>query len=596
MRDNRSRWGRRWTRALLVLALASGGAVAGCDDDKKPDGVEPTKAQEVAPSGPIDELEAPTEVVTFGGSDSLVSLANKIGAVGGPMGAAAVNPAMMGKGMAKTFGLKNDGAFALDKPFRFAMVDPKNLAEPLVLVVSMTKKEDLVALLPPAHKKDDAGNAISYPVDGETVYLNFIDDFAVFSQNQEIFAKQKAFLVKLAGAKVPNEGVAVVSASNATKMYAKELAEAVTEAEQALANQPGMPMGGDGMKKMAQWFATTAKELDRVVVRVDGVEDGGKLTFDLVPKEGSELKKTFGALGKQKLELLDEVPADAPIAMVAAIDPNATGELTQSLTAWSLQLSLGDEVDEELTRAMDDYWKASTGQMAFAAHQVPNVEGLRFSGVFGVRDAEKARAAQKVLRGIYERDSFKKTYDEMGVAMSFTPEAYRVGDVPVARVSAKLDDAAGDANLRSALGPTAALFSDLMNTHVAIAEPLGVMAYGQDGRSVVEAWLGGDMPGGLDAAPGMVRALKHAAPGLFMVIYGKPLEVMKAMGVSSPQGQQAAGQGGDSGLALSAGADEGGLHVVLDLPTTQVAALVSAAMTMQRGMGGMGAPPGPRGL
>jgi hypothetical protein len=274
------------------------------------------------------------------------------------------------------------------------------------------------------------------------------------------------------------------------------------------------------------------------------------------------------------------------------MDPDSTGELTQSLTAWSLQLSLGDDVDEELTQAMDDYWKASTGQVAFAAHGVPNVEGLRFSGLFGVRDAEKARAAQKVLRGIYERDAFKKTYDEMGVTMTFKPGAYQVGDVPVDRVEAKLDDTAGSNNLKQALGPTAALFGDLMNTHVAIASPLGVMAYGEDGKAVVEAWLGGDMPGGLDKAKGMVRALKHAAPGLFMVMYGKPLEVMKAMGVTPPQ--QAA-QGGDSGLAMSAGADKGTLHVVLDLPTNQVAALMSAAMTMQRGMS-PGGPVGPQGL
>ena len=94
----------------------------------------------------------------------------------------------------------------------------------------------------------------------------------------------------------------------------------------------------------------------------------------------------------------------------------------------------------------------------------------------------------------------------------------------------------------------------------------------------------------------MVSALKHAAPGLFMIMYGKPLEVMKALGVSPPQGQAAQGKGGDRGLALSAGAEKGTLHVVLDLPTTQVAALMSAAMTMQRGMGGMGGPTGPRGL
>lgn len=594
MRDNRS----RRIGALVVLATSLTLGAVGCDDDDKSDvGVEAKKTEEVAPSGPIDQLAAPAEVVAYGGSDSLESFAKKAGAVAGPMGAATINAPLMAKGLAKTLGLKNESAIALDKPTRFAVVDPKKLDEPLVFLVTMTKKEELMALLPPKTTKDEGGNAIAYDSpEAKRIYLNFLDDFAVFAQDKELFGKHKAFLAKLAGSTVSNEAAIVMSVANGSKIYESELTDAVKQAEQALQQSPNPALGGDGMKKMAQWFASTAKEMDKLVIRLDGVSDGGKLTFDLLPKEGTDLKKTFVALGGQKLELLDEVPAQAPLAMVTAVDPDKGGELTQSLTAWSLQLSLGDDVDQKYLDAMDRYFEATTGQMAFAAHQVPGVEGLRFSGLIGVRDAEKAREAQSVLRELYAKEKFKNTYEQLGMTMAFTPSAYKVGDVPVDRVEAKLEDSGGQANLKQTLGPTAALFGDLMNTHVALAEPLGVMAYGQDGKSVIEAWLGDKVAGGFDKAPGVVRSVKHAPKGLFLLVYGEPMRLTSALGMPTARGAQLPV---DSGLAVMAGADDGKLHVVLDLPTEQVAALMSMAMQMQQGMGGppgIGAPPGPQGL
>jgi len=334
------------------------------------------------------------------------------------------------------------------------------------MMVSTTGTDKLVALLPETKKKDDQGNAYSYVVRGQTTFVNFIDDFAVFTREAKVFATHKAFLVKLAGATPDADGTAVIAVSNTAKVYDKELKDIVKEAEKALQQSPSMPMAGDQVTKMAQWFANTIGEMDRVVVRLDGLADGGKLTFDVMTKEGTELRKTFEALGKQKLELLESLPADAPLAFAAALDPDKGGELTQSLTAWSLQLSLGKDVDEKYVTAMNDYWTATTGQMAFAAHEVPGVEGVRFSGLIGIRDADKARAAQKVLRELYDREEFKKTYADMGLTMTFKPSAYKVGDVPVDRVEAKLDDTTGDQNLKQALGPSAALFGDMMNSHL----------------------------------------------------------------------------------------------------------------------------------
>jgi hypothetical protein len=595
MCDNTSRRGRfGW---LVLLTAALGLSAAGCKDDKKPDvEVAASKTKEVAPSGPMEKLTAPENVVVYGGSESLASLTKKIALIGGPVAAATMNSAAIGQGLANSLALKDSSALALDKPFRFAIIDPKKSPEPMVTLVSTTGMDKLVAALPAGHKKDEAGNAYSYTAKGKTLYLNFIDDFAVFSYQPAVFGANKAFLIKLAGATPGSDGAAVLAVAHSTKIYADELKQIVKDAEKAIPSSPGMPMAGAGIGKMAEWFANTAGEMDRIVVRLDGLADGGKLGFEVVPKEGSELKKTFGALGTQKLELLDKIPADAPLAFAMAMDPDVGGELTQSLTAWSLQLSLGEDVDEKYVTAMNEYFKATSGQMMFAAHSVPGVEGLRFSGLMGIRDADKARASQTTLRELYDREAFKKTYADMGLSMTFKPNAYKVGDVPVDRVEAKLDDTAGDANLKQTLGPSAALFGDMMNSHVALASPLGVIAYGEDGKSVIEAWLGGKVPGGFAKAPGVVRALQNAAPGLFMVMYGAPLDVMQAMKLGAPMPNAPSSK---NGLALTAGAKGGSVHIVLDLPTEQVTALMSMAMSMQGGMGqpgGMRPGGGPGGL
>ena len=592
MRDNTSRKVLRSLRlAVAWLGIAGAatvgfGSLAGCKDDKKSETeVAASKAKEVAPSGPIDALEVPDGVVFFGGTDNLLQLATKAGTVGGPLGTAAINGPQVAKGLADNLGVTDTSVLALDKPLRFAVVDPKEAKEPLTVIVATTDPKALPDKLPQNKKADVEGNAFSYENAGKTFYLNFIDDYAVFSQDPKAFGKQKAFFVKLIGATVSAEGTAVVSVENASRIYATELDQSLEKMKSEIASQ-SQP-GAAGLGEMANWVGSTAKEMKRCVISLGALADGGRISVTVTAKTGSDLDKTLASLGKRELKLLDKLPADAPLAFVGAIDPDKAGDLTRGLTAWALQISLGDELQEKYVTAMKDYWKATTGEVAFAAHKVPGAEGLEVSALYGIRDAESARASQTLLRELYQDEKLKKTHEELGLTMTFEPAAYKVGDVPVDRIKTTFKEGApgSPADLQKSLGPAAGLFGDMMNSHIAIGPELGVMVYGEDGKGTVEAWLEGKMPGGFAQAAGVKRALENAAPGLFMVLYGAPVDVFREMQQGNAGGANLPAS--KNGLAITAGAEKGTLHLVLDLPTEQVQALMGLGMMLQ-GPGGRG--------
>jgi hypothetical protein len=429
----------------------------------------------------------------------------------------------------------------------------------------------------------------------------------VLTSDAELFGQHKSFLLRLAGAQVTHATL-VVSGKNAGAAFKTELDAAIAEVKKS-ADAPDSPLNGPGLGKMLEWMISVARDLDTIVMRIEPTEDGAKLAIDVSAVAQSALDKSMRLLGERKLALLDDIPVDAPAAFVMSIDPDNDDELTRSLTAWSLQLSLGQQVDEKYADAMNAYWKATTGDMAFAAHSAPRghaprghaprghaprghaVPGdapkddgtepkLRFSALTGIRDAAAARAAQETLRGMYDEEKLAKLYADMGVKVSFKPNAYKVADVEVGVVSAELADTRGDAklDLKRALGATAGLLTDMMNSHVAIGDELGVMVYGTDAKPVMEAWLGGKMSGGLDKSRGVARAMKHAAEGMFMLAYGSPSEVMRSL---NPQIPTLGGAAKDGGIALSVGATKGVLHLVLDLPSSQASALAAGLMTLR---------------
>jgi hypothetical protein len=165
------------------------------------------------------------------------------------------------------------------------------------------------------------------------------------------------------------------------------------------------------------------------------------------------------------------------------------------------------------------------------------------------------------------------------MTLEYKEDAYKVGDVGVSTMQVKAGKAL------AALGPFGPMLEDLMTTHTAHGKDLGVVAYGKDGKATIEAFLGGKIAGGLDQAPGVVRALKNAAPGTFLLMYAAPVELVKGIDLGGKN--PLAAKLGDipaskSGIAISVGAQGGVVTVTLDVPTEQAKNVAQLALRGQQ--------------
>jgi hypothetical protein len=590
MRDKASRgWLRPWLAiAALAAVPALAGGAAGCKDeaakptDQPEVAVTATPVKEVAPSGALGKLEAPESVMVYGGIDSPEKLAGHASELifgSDARGAMQLQGAV--GALAIRYGLSDGTALDPKKSVRFAVVDPKAHKEPIVVAVGISGRDAFIKTLPAKAVKDDGGNAYGYTTGASTpVFVNFVDDWAVFSNTKEIFPQHKAFMVKLIGATVDSDAAVVVDVAHLSKAYATDFEAALARAKTELeSNASAIPIGSpSGVGKILDWAATVAKDLDRVLVSTSASAEGGKLSLAFSPKAGTDLAKTFQALGPRKLDaMLAKLPADAPLALVASFDTSTTSDLMRTIAAWSLQLSLGQgAAAADYSKAMNDYWQAASGDTALAAHAFDGK--LRLSLLTGVKDAEAMKKALVAMRAMYGEEGVKKLYEKMGIKLEHKAGAYKVGDVSVDTVTATLlepkptsPNAPKDkpqVDLKRAMGAGAGIFAELMSHHTAIGKDTAFMVYGAESKKTMEAWLGNTIGGGLDREPGIQRAVKNAAPGLFFLLYGAPLAVAGALEKGTTVGPV------KEGIAISAGGDGGMLHLVIDVPGGQAKDLV----------------------
>ncbi len=580
------------SKGLLIL-LVSTASVFGvaCKDDpveKKDDvTVAPTRATEVAPSGTLDKLSAPDAVVIYGGFDNVGKMAGHLSelVLGSPaQGALQLESAV--STVALRFGLKDGKALDTSKAVRFAIVDPKANEQPFCVAVGLKSREAFVKSLPDKHKKDDSGNAFSFvTADMKAVFVNYVDDWAVFTGHKEVFGANKAFVVKLIGSSIAGDGGAIVEVGNLTKLYAADLTAALAEMKRNMSQAATSIPAAGGVDKMTDWMMSVVKDLDKVVVTTTASKEAGRLQFDLIAKAGTELEKSLKVLGARKLgPMLSRLPADAPAALVASFDPNTATDLIRGLTAWSMQLTAGKSASEkDYSDAMNAYWKASNGDMAMVTHHFGGE--MRVSMLAGLRDAKGADAAMTTLRGMYKEDNLKKLYADMGLSYSFKKGAYKVGkfrvDSNVVKLTGPKGKGKGKAgmSLGGAMGPGGDLFAQMMSHDFSITDDTMISVYGTGARKLMEAWIEGKVTGGLDKAPGMQRALKTAAPGTFFMLYGSPLAVAQAF-----QNKGAPPPPAGNGLALSAGSTGAVLHVVLDAPADQTKAMMQMFSRLGGGM------------
>lgn len=563
---------------LLSLSAALGLALVGCGKDDPATGggtdkAPATTAQGAAVVAPAKEIQAPAELLLYGGSNGTEDAVKQLKDL-----AAQVVPeipdlvAMVGPALQNEFRLKDAAAIDTKKPMRFAIFDQKTYGRsPETLMLGVTSPDAFAAALPDHEKTQNVeGNAWSYlkfPGSKSPMYINFVGGYAVVTRHKDLFPKNKDFFEALGAATLPDAGGLVVELENVVRLYGpeidqsfKQMAEMMTMAAQASPQAKGQVETVQGMITWLQGAMREARQLRASLV----IKDGVQLDLRLVPKAGSPLAKTISELaGTGKSDLLAKIPADAPFFFAAAIDPAKAAELSAKLNeAFMVQpIFKGNAAQAKpYGDAMRDYILAMDGQVVVAAH--PSPAGLQLLGLFGVADQAKLKTAHGKLSELYTDPAAVAYYDAMGVGMELQKNAYTVGNVSVDITRTTLKNMPPEAMvMMGAMG-------DLFVQHIAVGEKLGIMAYGEAGKASIEGILGNTLKGGLDQAPGAKRAISGAAPGFFGLLYLNPIELAKGvkLGGMNPLATMLAEVKADTGIAISQAVTDGALRMVLDIP------------------------------
>ncbi len=565
----------------LSVVLATGLTTLACDKKDAPEATA-TATKDVAPAGAIDRLVAPAGTLAFGGAESPDALLKSLSGLAGPLGAG-LTPELATHGLEQALGL---GAASVDatKPARFLVTDAK-ATEPLVIAFAMKNRDAFASALPADKKTNDAGNAYSYGRANKTVYVNLLDEFAVVTHAPELFGKHKDFVKQLLGSKADGAFSAVVSVKNASEMFGKELDALLAELEKGGGQMkgtgfaPGAPAQSLEMMRAA---ATFVREIDTVAFTAS--VPGGDLlvTIDTRAKAESALAKHVAATKAGQLGLLPKLPKETTFAAIFSVDPTSDNALMKQLSRWGMKLGVGAAGSAEMERATDAFYRATTGEMAFFAYRPDGKGDLAMVSLSGVKDADAVRSAWAEMMKAYSSETVKKGFAQAGFDITFTENAYKIGDVAVNVTESKLTE---EAKKRPELAQVSAMLDMFTTSHSAVTSEHVVVAMGKAGKSTLEAWLGGKVPGGLDTAPGLVKARARAADNAVGIMYGSPVELIQSIlgqAAAAPM-PGAPGASAQGGVALSVGQKDGALRIVLDLPAAQLQGMVAAVGALAGG-------------
>jgi hypothetical protein len=569
-----------------MMALAICLAALGCGDKKKADdpkakngATAPASKGQQAPSKTPAKpaLEAPKTVLVYGGlnnanqaADALTKLAQQVMPEVPPLSA------MMGPVLQQQFKLKSADVLDLSKPVRFAIFDHKQFGRaPEALLVGIKAPKAFADALPATGKKENAdGNAwtyLKYEGSRQPVFVNFAGNFAVITRNKDIFPKHKDFFTALSTATLPETGAIMVEMEHVMAsrgdLFKRNLADLRKTMAQA---GDAAKMGGqmDAAKKMIDWVEKAALEVDTGALYLVTRPDGLKFDFRLNPKDGSNLSKSFMAFkGQGRAALLGKMPANSPAFATFDFDPKqALNAFNVMSKAFAIDPIFGGDTAKAkpYLDAMNQYVRGMDGQMVMGV--MPSASGMEIVSLFGVSDAKAVRTAQATMSGMYTDPAAQAYYDKMGIKMQLQQKAYTVGGVPVDIVRTTMT------NLPPEAAGMIGMMGDFFVQHIAIGDTLGVMAYGESGKTRVEAMLNGKVPGGLDNSASIKRAIKEAAPNFSMLAWVNPIELAKGvkLGGMNPLAAMLGDIKSTSGLGISAGINGSAAQMVIDIPVALV--------------------------
>lgn len=567
------------TLALLALALAP---VAGCGDEKDQKPVIvwalPASVADLKGSA-IGEIAPPPPVIAWGGADDL----DKLGA-GVQAFLTQVSPMMpdvldlVKDELRRRLALTKLDGIDWKRPARVAVFDPKGMPQgSLAVFVPLANKDAFLATLPPARKENDEGNAISYRDDlGRFVYLNFIDNGVAITWDKKQFTDNADFIVRLARSTTPEGQAFFLSAKNVSTLYSKDIDDMIAQQKQQAASMNMSELQSEIYSRLVGWMVSSFKDLDRAEALPKILDDGARLSLRLRPKAGSELEKSFKAIEAHPHTLISRLPADAPLFASLSTNPGSADGLTQRLIEWAMSVGFGGKLPEGYAEAMKAYFKATSGEMAIAAHKPVSGEGLTLTTLLGVQDEAALRDAMRKSRDVFKDKATMDVYKKAGVKVDYRENAYKVGSVPVDTVEMSFEKGK---NPYAQLGPFGEGVGELTTTSTAVSKDLAVIAYGKDGRKTVEAFLNGKVEGGLDKAAGPARALRLGVKDPVGILYISPIEIGRRIWLNgkNPIAEGLRDIAGTTGVALSFTAKDGVFEVVLDVPNEQAKNITQGA-------------------
>ncbi|MBI4951695.1 MAG: hypothetical protein HY908_06650 [Myxococcales bacterium] len=540
-------------------------------------------------AGSFAELVAPPEIYLLGGVQSVDRLATAAQAIVAGIAPGATTPlAAAGPAVAQRLGLSGPSGLDFGKPIHFALFNP-NGQDPSVFVFGLRSREAFVQTLPASRQANVQGNAYAYGKLGDA-FVNFVGEYAVFTHQADTFARHRDFLARLAGASLPTDLAVTLGVKNLVTGMGQDLEQTVGALRRALARraEASAELGGAAasLAEVLDWLVGAAKDVDHVAATAS-FGDGALVRVAVVPARGSALARTVGglvALEPPAQSLLASYPALVPFVLATHFDPAAVATLHDELgRVLTRMLPYPPEVRAPLLDASKQLLSALTGEMVLAAQGVPDGDGLGLTASMVVKDPALARKALAAWGDAMADRRLAAVYARLGITLERKKAAYKLGEISFDSLEAKLDPAK-----QAELGPGASTLADLMTLHFGVGKERAYLAYGRKAKGALEALVGGKLAGGFEAEPAVARARERGVPAPLVFLYAQPLELVKALAQAQTDPRAKRVKDGLSllppskaGVALSVGATDGVLSLVLDAPAEQLQRLVELAVLVK---------------
>ncbi|GMV41249.1 MAG: hypothetical protein AMXMBFR64_29650 [Myxococcales bacterium] len=561
----------------------------------------PDKAGDERPAVPAT-VSVPDGVILYGGIKSLDDLTARISSV-----VDKVKP-MPGLGMVITGALSKElGLSSMDwldtsKPARFAVWNPKEGGQPLVMAFPMKSREAFEKALPEARESGAEGNAFKYQAGMKDAFVNFAGDYALLARDAKAYDRLKGFAEGGLAAYKPNDAFEItIAVGNLTRIFSDELKQARGEMAKLMASDMAMsPFAGSAasMNTQIDLMFDLLDQLDQATIsaRIDG--DHVKMPFALKAKDGSSMAKFFDATRDRKLTLLDYVPAGSYLVVGASMDPAGFGEWNElGMKMIAEMFKLTGEEKAKLDTLMKGAMAAQTGESVFALYK-DGALALSMLAVGGATDGKKLRDLSYEMYGMlwtkvvdlikaeagaelppeFDLSSFSKAIESLaavaeplGVTVKVATEEYNgatIDSIAITIDYARFPLAQEDAE-------AAAVMKAIVGDKIVLAAGYGKERYGMAMGPDAVARVKDVVDGKKGATPVAIKtAVEHGVPGASMLFYLSAVDGLKAFAALpqlQPMSDTIRGMSAASGAAFSFGsASGGGLSAVIDVPMSHV--------------------------